>query len=170
MMMNSGSSSVGGRTSWPSSTSLSSSGKRILKELKDLDSHPLTLCSAGPIADSLYHWLATFLGPPGTPYEGGIFFLDILFPNDYPFKPPKVVFKTRIYHCNVDFCGNLYLEILKDAWSPALTISDLLHSIRSIFLNPDPHNALVSSIVHLYQVDRKSHDELAAKWTHRFAK
>lgn len=65
MMMNSGSSSVGGRTSWPSSTSLSSSGKRILKELKDLDSHPLNLCSAGPIADSLYHWLATFLGPPG---------------------------------------------------------------------------------------------------------
>lgn len=49
-----------------------------------------------------------------------------------------MVFKTRIYHCNVDFCGNLYLEILKDAWSPALTISDLLLSIRSIFLKPDP--------------------------------
>ena len=53
-----------------------------------------------------------------------------------------MVFKTRIYHCNVDFCGNLYLEILKDAWSPALTISDLLHSIRSIFLNPDPRKFL----------------------------
>ncbi|KNA22685.1 hypothetical protein SOVF_032030 isoform A [Spinacia oleracea] len=174
MMMNSGSSSGGGgssgggRTSWPSTTS--PSGKRIQKELKELDSHPPPLSSAGPIADSLNHWLATFLGPPGTPYEGGIFFLDILFPNEYPFKPPKVMFKTRIYHCNVDSSGNVNLDILKDGWSPALTISKVLLAIRSIFLNPDPYNALVPPIAHLYQVDRKRHDELAAAWTHRFAK
>ncbi|KMT20710.1 hypothetical protein BVRB_1g006850 [Beta vulgaris subsp. vulgaris] len=173
MMMNGGSSSSGGggggRTSWRS-TSVSASGKRIQKELKELDSYPPPLSSAGPIADNLYHWLATFLGPPGTPYEGGIFFLDILFPNEYPFKPPTVVFKTRIYHCNVDSSGSVNLEILKDGWSPALTISKVLLAITSIFLNPDPYNVLVPSIAHLYQVDRKRHDELAAAWTHRFAK
>ncbi|XP_021771941.1 constitutive photomorphogenesis protein 10-like isoform X2 [Chenopodium quinoa] len=164
-MMNTGSSS-GGRTLWASTTS--GSGKRIQKELKELDCPPLS--SAGPIAYSINHWLATFLGSPGTPYEGGIFFLDILFPNEYPFKPPKVMFKTRIYHCNVDSSGNVYLDILKDGWSPALTISQVLLAVRSIFLTPDPYNALVPSIAHLYQVDRKRHDELAAEWTHRFAK
>lgn len=50
----------------------------------------------------------------------------------------QVVFKTRIYHCNVDSAGNLSVDILKDGWSPALTISKVLLAIRSIFTNPDP--------------------------------
>jgi ubiquitin-protein ligase len=74
----------------------------------------------------------------GTPYEGGIFFLDIIFPSDYPFKPPKLVFKTRIYHCNVDTAGDLSVNILRDSWSPALTITKVLQAIRSIFLKPEP--------------------------------
>ncbi|XVF50329.1 hypothetical protein PTKIN_Ptkin04bG0088000 [Pterospermum kingtungense] len=155
---------------WVSTTSVSASGKRIQREMSELNANPPLHCSAGPKGDNLYHWVATIIGPPGTPYHGGIFFLDITFPSDYPFKPPRVVFKTRIYHCNVDAAGNLSLDILKDSWSPALTITKVLIAIRSIFTNPDTYNPLISAIARLYLADKAKHDEIAAEWTVRFAK
>ncbi|CAN6558849.1 unnamed protein product [Malus baccata var. baccata] len=130
--------SLASSSRWASTTSVSSSGKRIQREMVELNMDPPPDCCAGPKGDNLYHWIATLFGPPGTPYHGGIYFLDITFPSDYPFKPPKVVFTTRIYHCNVDSNGNLSMEMLKDSWSPALTITKLLLAIRSIFTRPDP--------------------------------
>jgi ubiquitin-conjugating enzyme E2 D/E len=58
-----------------------------------------------------------------SPYAGGVFFLSIMFPTDYPFKPPKVSFTTKIYHPNINANGSICLDILRDQWSPALTIS-----------------------------------------------
>ena len=63
------------------------------------------------------------MGPADSPYQGGVFFLNIHFPSDYPFKPPKVSFTTRIYHPNVNSNGSICLDILNAQWSPALTIS-----------------------------------------------
>jgi ubiquitin-protein ligase len=70
-----------------------------------------------------FHWQATIMGPGESPYSGGVFFLAIHFPTDYPFKPPKVNFTTRIYHPNINSNGSICLDILRDQWSPALTIS-----------------------------------------------
>ncbi len=97
--------------------------KRINKELQDLGRDPPAQCSAGPVGDDLFHWQATIMGPPESPYQGGVFFLTIHFPTDYPFKPPKVAFTTRIYHPNINSNGSICLDILRSQWSPALTIS-----------------------------------------------
>ena len=89
---------------------------------------------------------ATIMGPPDSPYTGGVFFLNIQFPSDYPFKPPKVNFTTKIYHCNVNSNGAICLDILKDQWSPALTISKVLLSISSLLTDPNPNDPLVPEI------------------------
>ncbi|KAF3827090.1 hypothetical protein GH733_002576 [Mirounga leonina] len=93
---------------------------------------------AGPKGDNIYEWRSTILGPPGSVYEGGVFFLDITFTPEYPFKPPKVTFRTRIYHCNINSQGVICLDILKDNWSPALTISKVLLSICSLLTDCNP--------------------------------
>jgi len=136
----------------------SSSAKRIQKELAEISLDPPCNCSAGPKGDNIYDWVSTIMGPSGSPYHGGIFFLEIHFPSDYPFKPPKVSFKTRIYHCNINSNGNICLDILKDQWSPALTISKVLLSICSLLTDPNPNDPLVGSIAQQYLADREAHD------------
>jgi ubiquitin-protein ligase len=125
---------------------------------------------------------------PDSPYAGGVFFLNIHFPTDYPFKPPKVRavtprrhlvdsrrraappceipgvftarigglthvlcapqvnFTSRIYHCNVNSNGSICLDILKDQWSPALTVSKVLLSICSLLTDPNPGACLSSGL------------------------
>ena len=143
--------------------------KRIQKELIELKEDPPANCSAGPIGDDLSHWSATIIGPDDSPYNGGIFFLDIHFPEDYPFKPPKIIFKTRIYHCNINSSGGICLDILKDQWSPALTISKVLLSICSLLTDANPNDPLVPEIATLLIKNRSVHDANAHEWTRQYA-
>ncbi|KAJ7414409.1 Ubiquitin-conjugating enzyme E2 D3 [Pitangus sulphuratus] len=90
-----------------------------------------------------------------SPYQGGVFFLTIHFPTDYPFKPPKVAFTTRIYHPNINSNGSICLDILRSQWSPALTIS-----------KDDP---LVPEIARIYKTDRDKYNRISREWTQKYA-
>ncbi|XP_064270481.1 ubiquitin-conjugating enzyme E2 E2 isoform X1 [Passer domesticus] len=176
-----------GKISSKTAAKLSTSAKRIQKELAEITLDPPPNCRvtkdtgssldtnsrvrscAGPKGDNIYEWRSTILGPPGSVYEGGVFFLDITFSPDYPFKPPKVTFRTRIYHCNINSQGVICLDILKDNWSPALTISKVLLSICSLLTDCNPADPLVGSIATQYMTNRAEHDRMARQWTKRYA-
>jgi ubiquitin-conjugating enzyme E2 D/E len=143
--------------------------RRIQKELEDLKKDCPESCSAGPQGNNLYMWTGIILGPADSPFAGGIFNLDIHFPTEYPFKPPKILFKTRIYHPNIHPQGHICLDILKDMWSPTLTISKVLLSIGSLLTDPNPKDPLCPEIANEY-IDRRGEYEIKAReWTRMYA-
>jgi ubiquitin-conjugating enzyme E2 D/E len=144
--------------------------KRINKELSEMQKDPPTNISGGPSEDNdLFNWIATIIGPDDTPYQGGVFSLKIQFPKDYPFKPPKVYFTTPIFHPNINRNGAICLDILKDQWSPALTISRVLLSISSLLSDPNPDDPLVPEIANIYKSDRGRFEANAREHTIRYA-
>ena len=143
---------------------------RLMKEYEDIMSNPPDNCSASPIEENdLYNWQATIYGTEGSPYYGGVFYLNISFPYDYPFKPPNINFITKIYHCNINNSGAICLDILKDTWSPALTISKVLLSICSLLNDPNPDDPLMPEIAQEFKHNNELFKKNAAEWTLRFA-
>ena len=143
--------------------------KRIMKELKDLESNPPSSCSAGISETDPYHWNATILGPEGTDYEGGVFHLYFQFPSNYPFKPPTVRFTTKVFHMNVNSTGAICTDILLDKWSPALTVSKVLLSLRELMRNPNPQDPLDAYKAQMYLQENERYHKEAKEWTQKYA-
>ncbi|KAG6470090.1 hypothetical protein ZIOFF_071144 [Zingiber officinale] len=155
--------------------------KRLQKELKDLEKDPPLSCSAGPVGEDMFHWQATIMGPADSPFAGGVFLVNIHFPPDYPFRPPKMSFLTKVYHPNINSNGSICLDILKEQWSPALTISKLcklignketcnllvLLSMCSLLTDPNPDDPLVPEIAQIYKNDRVKYETTARSWTQK---
>lgn len=144
--------------------------RRLQKELRDFEKDPPSNISAAPASESdLFNWKATIMGPEDSPYAGGLFFLNLYFPADYPFKPPKVQFTTKVYHPNVNNEGGICLDILKDEWSPALSVAKVLLSISALLTDPNPDHPLVPEIAQIYKNDRQKFNQTALEWTRQYA-
>ncbi|GAA6017594.1 hypothetical protein JCM11491_005295 [Sporobolomyces phaffii] len=115
--------------------------KRLQSELMSLMmSPPAPGISAFPESDSdLTYWVGRLEGPEATPYEGHVYAISLRFHNEYPFKAPTVRFESTCFHPNVDMHGNICLDILKEKWSPALSVSTILVSLQSLL--GEPNNA-----------------------------
>lgn len=117
--------------------------RRLQSELMQLMLSPSPGISAFPNADgNLLSWTATIDGPADTPYENLVFKLSFAFPNNYPYAPPTVLFKTPIYHPNVDFSGRICLDILKDQWSAVYNVQNVLLSLQSLLGEPNKYASL----------------------------
>lgn len=109
------------------------------------------------------------MGPEDSPFAGGVFFLTIDFPTDYPFKPGKFKFTTKIYHPNISDSGSICLDILDRQWSPALTTTKVLLSLTSLLTDPNPDDPLVGEIARVYKSDREKYNQTAKEWTEKYA-
>jgi len=109
------------------------------------------------------------VGPSSSPYEGGVFKLELFLPEDYPMAAPKVRFLTRIYHPNVDKLGRICLDILKDKWSPALQIRTVLLSIQALMSAPNPDDPLDENVAKMWKTDEAVAMKTAREWTRMYA-
>jgi len=143
--------------------------KRIVKETQRLLSEPAPGISATPVEDNLRYFNVIIAGPAGSPFEGGIFKLELFLTDEYPMAPPKVRFLTKIYHPNIDKLGRICLDILKDKWSPALQIRTVLLSIQALLSAPNPDDPLANDVAERWKTDEPGAIATAKEWTRKFA-
>ncbi|RAK98281.1 putative ubiquitin conjugating enzyme (UbcB) [Aspergillus ibericus CBS 121593] len=149
------------------------SQKRIAKELAELvESPPEGILVKLADESNLYTWHIYMDGPEGSPYYNGKFLLNLTLPTEYPFKPPTVSFKTKIYHPNVtnDDKGSMCLGMLRaDEWKPSSRIQAVLQFARQLLAEPMPDDAVEGRIAEQYKNDRKRYEEVAKEWTRKYA-
>ncbi|KAG6811980.1 hypothetical protein H0H92_005014 [Tricholoma furcatifolium] len=146
------------------------------KETEKLMTDPAPGIAASPHEDNLRYFDVMMEGPNDSPFQGGLFKLELFLPEDYPMAPPKVRFLTKIYHPNIgvflpralrpvepelmllpvlrvpaDKLGRICLDILKDKWSPALQIRTVLLSIQALLSAPNPDDPLATDVAKHYK-------------------
>ncbi|KAB8339038.1 hypothetical protein FH972_021974 [Carpinus fangiana] len=139
----------------------SRSARRLQAELMTLMMSSTPGISAFPSSDAdLLHWTATIAGPDDTPYQGMTFRLSFEFPTNYPYKAPTVLFKTPIYHPNIDFSGRICLDILKDKWSAIYNVQSVLLSLQSLLGEPNNASPLNGQAAELWDSDMDEYKRL----------
>ncbi|CDR94543.1 ubiquitin-conjugating enzyme, putative [Babesia bigemina] len=143
---------------------------RLQKELQDIQSNPEGSVDAHTVDGDIYTWKGYIKGPIQTPYEGGHFMLAIKIPQDYPYSPPKIHFETKIWHPNISSeTGAICLDILKNEWSPALTIRTALLSIQALMSAPEPDDPQDAEVASMYRRNYEEFARTAKLWTVNFA-
>eukprot|EP01083_Nonionella_stella_P066862 176443_1 len=108
-------------------------------------------------------------GPKNTPYENGRFILVMLLPMEYPFKPPRVKFLTKIYHPQVNAKGKIALEILKWKWTTALHIVKVCEAIQTLLCCADRSRPDIILNKETATLSERVFAEKARQWTHLYA-
>ncbi|KAI9818392.1 MAG: Ubiquitin-conjugating enzyme E2 1 [Pycnora praestabilis] len=146
--------------------------RRVQKEIADIHSDKSSNIFAAPAGngEDLTHLKGHFHGPPGTPYEGGTYAVDIKIPSEYPFRPPVMKFETKVWHPNVSSqTGAICLDTLSSAWSPVLTIKSALLSLQSLLSTPEPKDPQDAEVASMLMRNPKEFDRVAREWAVRYA-
>ena len=137
-------------------------------------------CNFGLVNNNIYLWLITMVGPKNTPYEGGLFKIQALFPFDYPNHGPELRFLNKIYHLNVDCVkekdGHICINSINSwrtsgqvAGHPFYTMKQALFDIFCLFYNQGVDSAFDENMADLYKNNRDKFNEEARKWTQSYA-
>jgi len=148
--------------------------KRIMKEFAGISADPPPGCDIKLAQEGDLHlWDVYMDGPADSPYKSGKFHIQVTIPKEYPFKPPTLSFRTKIYHPNVsnDERGAMCLGMLKaEEWKPPNKISDVLRLVATVLAAPQPDDAVEASIAELFKNQPAEFDRVARDWTTKFAR
>mmetsp|Transcript_34333 Transcript_34333/g.96770 ORF Transcript_34333/g.96770 Transcript_34333/m.96770 type:complete len:158 (+) Transcript_34333:187-660(+) len=131
--------------------------KRLIRDFKRLQSDPQDGINAAPRDGDIMKWHAVIFGPEDTIWEGGTFKLAMDFTEEYPNRPPKVVFLSNMFHPNIYADGSICLDILQNQWSPIYDIASILTSIQSLLSDPNPNSPANSEAARLYQENKSAY-------------
>ena len=130
---------------------------RIKQEFQDLMNDPIAAIGTTvgmPDKNNPYEWRCTMMGPSDTSFRGGLFYLKIIFPKNYPNERPEVLFITPIYHVNVNHIkqkgcplGHICISTL-NYWQDQYKIREVLSNIFALFYLGNPESP--------YGLDRQS--------------
>jgi len=123
-----------------------------MRDFRRLQSDPPSGISGAPLQSNILSWQAVIFGPDDTPWEGGTFNLTLDFTEEYPNKPPKVQFVTKMFHPNIYNDGQICLDILQNQWSPIYDISAILTSIQSLLCDPNPQVRLLVRVTNTFSI------------------
>ncbi len=152
----------------------STAQRRLLKEYQELSRDPPEGIIAGPAnEDNLFVWDCLLEGPPGTPYENGVFSAVLTFPKDYPLSPPSLKFTPPILHPNIYADGNVCISILhppgddpnqyeraEERWSPVQSVEKILLSVVSMLAEPNVESGANIDACKLWRDDRKKFEDI----------
>ncbi|KAJ5182646.1 hypothetical protein N7492_000262 [Penicillium capsulatum] len=146
--------------------------RRMGKELADIKADVHSKITVEPIGglDDITNLRGSFPGPPGTPYEGGTFHINITIPTDYPFRPPVMKFETKVWHPNISSqTGAICLDTLASAWSPVLTVRSALLSLQSLLSTPEPKDPQDAEVANMLLHHPEDFQRVAREWAIRYA-
>ena len=148
---------------------------QITKEFKYLDINPIGNIGATvrlPNPNNMFEWICTLMGPKDSLYKGGLFFLTILFPDNYPNKRPEVFFKTPIYHLNVNpnrpNLGHINISTL-NFWKPEYNIKQVLCDVFKLLYKANPECAYGSERANEFRFNRELYEEKVKYFTKKYA-
>mmetsp|Transcript_45204 Transcript_45204/g.127353 ORF Transcript_45204/g.127353 Transcript_45204/m.127353 type:complete len:170 (+) Transcript_45204:85-594(+) len=137
--------------------------RRLLCDFKKLTADAPSGVAAAPIGDDMFSWCGIVFGPASTPWEGGVWKLDMKFPADYPEKPPVVRFRGEVFHPNVFPDGQTSLELLRGSgWTPALDVAAILVAVQGLMAEPatqaSPESCANPEAENMFLRDRQQYD------------
>ncbi|XP_068190525.1 ubiquitin-conjugating enzyme E2 L3a [Antennarius striatus] len=138
--------------------------KRLQKELEEIRKSK-NFCNVQVDESNIYNWQGLIV-PDRAPYDKGAFRIEVIFPPEYPFKPPRITFRTKIYHPNIDEKGQVCLPIISaDNWKPATKADQVIQSLISLVVNPEPEHPLRADVADEYSKDRAKFMKNAEEYT-----
>jgi ubiquitin-conjugating enzyme E2 D/E len=142
---------------------------RLNKEWKEFQNNPSENIFVRPIDNNMFHWCGEIIGPSETPFEGGVFNIDIACSNEYPFKPPKYTMLTKMFHPNISSNGEICMSIFDQHWDPVLTIEKVLISISSILDTPNMENPINLEAAQCFHEDHGKYNATVRQYTLNYA-